>query len=108
MSSSSNPPTEQAINEVLAAVAGIGARDGVEGMLATQMVATHFAAMTLLRRLKGVDTTTQQDSAGNLAVKLLRTYAAQVEALQRWLSRNPYGPLAGCRVILTDLSLVVA
>lgn len=38
--SSSNPPTEQDINRALASVTGVGARDEVEGMLATQMVAT--------------------------------------------------------------------
>jgi hypothetical protein len=84
----SHPPTEQAINQALAAVTGIGARDEVEAMLATQMVATHFAAMTLLRRLKGADTIPQQDSGGNLAVKLLRAYAAQVEALQRYRGKG--------------------
>src|SRR6266581_278809 len=47
------------------------------------MVATHAAAITALRRLKGSETIPQQDSNGNLAVKLLRTFAAQVEALQR-------------------------
>ena len=46
-------PEAGAINEALAAVAGIGARDEIEGMLATQMVATHLAAITALRRLKG-------------------------------------------------------
>jgi len=64
-------------------VTGIGAVDEIEGMLATQMVATHAAAITALRRLKGSETIPQQDSNGNLAVKLLRTFAAQVEALQR-------------------------
>jgi hypothetical protein len=78
-----NPPGEQDINRALAAVTGIGAADEIEGMLATQMVATHAAAITLLRRLKGSETIPQQDSNGNLAVKLLRTFAAQVEALQR-------------------------
>jgi hypothetical protein len=32
----------------LAAVTGIGARDETEGMLATQIIATHFAAISLL------------------------------------------------------------
>jgi ATP-dependent exoDNAse (exonuclease V) beta subunit len=44
----------------------------------------HFAATRALRRLKGTDTIPQQDSNGNLAVKLLRTFAAQTEALQRY------------------------
>jgi hypothetical protein len=80
---SENPPGEQDINQALAAVTGIGARDEIEGMLATQMVATHVASMTVLRRMKGSETIPQQDSNGNLAVKLLRTFVAQIEALQR-------------------------
>jgi hypothetical protein len=80
---SENPPSEQDINQALAAVTGIGARDEIEGMLATQMVAMHVAAMTVLRRLKGSETIPQQNSNGNLAVKLLRTFVAQIEALQR-------------------------
>ena len=84
----SNPPSEQALNQALAAATGIGARDEVEGMLATQMVATHFAAMTLLRRLKGAENIPQQASAGSLAVKLLRTYTMQIEALQRYRGKG--------------------
>jgi hypothetical protein len=69
---SSNPPSEQDVNGVFAAVHGIGANDEIEAMLAVQMVATHFAATRALRRLKGSDMVSQQDSNGNLAVKLLR------------------------------------
>ncbi len=38
----SHPPGSGDINDALAAVTGIGARDETEGMLATQMIATHF------------------------------------------------------------------
>ena len=51
-------------------------------------VATHFAATRALRRLKGLDTVSQQNSNGNLAVKLLRTFAAQTEALQRYRAKG--------------------
>src|SRR6266581_2619126 len=51
-----NPPRVDDINRALAAVTGIGAVDEIEGMLATQMVATHAAAITALRRLKGSET----------------------------------------------------
>jgi hypothetical protein len=83
-----HPPGAEDINRALAAVSGIGARDETEGMLATQMVATHFAAMSVLRRLKGSDTIPQQDSNGNLAAKLLRTFTMQVEALQRYRGKG--------------------
>ena len=71
-----------------AALIGIKPADEIEGMLAAQMVATHNAAMKLLQRLKSVETIQQQDSAGNLATKLLRTYATQVEALQRYRGKG--------------------
>jgi hypothetical protein len=83
-----SPPGAEAINDALAAVTGIGARDETEGMLATQMVATHFAAISALRRLKGAETFHQQDSNGNLAVKLLRTFTLQIEALQRYRGKG--------------------
>ena len=83
-----HPPGSEDINSALAAVTGIGARDEIEGMLAAQMAATHFAAISALRRLKGSETVPQQDSNGNLAVKLLRTYAMQVEALQRYRGKG--------------------
>jgi hypothetical protein len=81
-------PSSGEINGALAAVTGIGARDETEGMLATQMVATHVAAIRALRRLLGSDTVAQQDSNGNLAVKLLRTYTMQLEALQRYRGKG--------------------
>ncbi len=83
-----HPPSEQDINGVLAAVHGIRANDEIEAMLAVQMVATHFATTHALRRLKGPDTVPQQDSNGNLAVKLLRTFAAQTEALQHYRGKG--------------------
>ena len=86
--SPAHPPGAEAINDALAAVTGIGARDEMEGMLATQMVATHFAAINALRRFKGAETIHQQDSNGNLAVKLLRTFALQIEALQRYRGKG--------------------
>jgi hypothetical protein len=65
---SADPPRSEDINNVLAAVTGIGAGDEIEGMLATQMIATHMAAMKALRLLKASETVPQQDSNGNLAI----------------------------------------
>jgi hypothetical protein len=86
--SCSKVPGSEDGNDALAAVSGIGARDEIEGMLATQMVTTHLAAMTALRRVKVSENVAQQDSNGNLAVKLLRTFTAQVEALQRYRGKG--------------------
>jgi hypothetical protein len=79
---------EPDINGLLAAVSGIGATDETEGMLATQMVATHAAAITTLRLVKDSETLLERDRYGSLAVKLLRTFALQVEALQRYRGKG--------------------
>jgi hypothetical protein len=83
-----NPPSERHINQVLAAVAGIGAKDEIEGMLATQMVAMHTASISTLRRQKQSERLLEQERYGNLAVKLLHTFAAHVEALQRYRGKG--------------------
>jgi hypothetical protein len=56
--------SELDINGLLAAVSGIGATDETEGMLATQMVATHAAAMTTLRLVKDSKTLIERDRHG--------------------------------------------
>jgi hypothetical protein len=70
------------INDALAAATGVGARDEIEGILAIQMIATHVAAIRILRRFKGSVTIVQQNSNGTLAIKLLRTFTMQLEAPQ--------------------------
>ena len=75
--------SEVGCNAALAAMHGIAPRDPVEGMLAAQMVAVHQAAMTMVRRLNHVENIDQQNSASNALNKLMRTFAAQVEALNR-------------------------
>jgi len=72
-----------AINATLALVQAIEPRDTLEAMLAAQMAAVHNATMTFARRLNHVDNIPQQDSASNAFNKLARTFAAQVEALNR-------------------------
>jgi hypothetical protein len=52
-------------------------------MLAVQMVATHETAMDLLSRAKQAESTPRLQEYGSLAVKFLRTYAAQAEAIAR-------------------------
>jgi hypothetical protein len=84
----SQPFTEVDVNGALAAMHGITPRDEIEGMLAAQMIAVHSAAMRSLRQLKSSETIMQQDSNGNLAVKLLRTYTMQMEALQRYRGKG--------------------
>ena len=79
-------PDEGGINFMLSVVKGIEPRDQIEAMLAAQMAAVHAATMMFARRLAGVETITQQDSAQNAFNKLARTFAAQTEALKRYRS----------------------
>ena len=76
-STSSKRFEESDVNGALAAMHGIAPRDEIEGMLAAQMVAVHSAAMRSLRLLKGSEVVPQQDSNGNLAVKLRGAGALQ-------------------------------
>jgi hypothetical protein len=75
--------TEQELNAALAALDGIRPRDEAEAMLAVQMVATNRAALDMLARARQADYLPAMQDCGNLAVKLLRTYTAQIEALAK-------------------------
>ena len=83
---SSESISENTLNAALGAVAGIAPRDEAEAMLAAQMVGVHWIAMDLLRQVGVTDNRILFNDAGNLAVKLLRTYTAQLEALKRYRS----------------------
>lgn len=80
-------PSEDDINGLLAAFCGGKPRDEIEAMLIAQMVATHAAAMDALAQLRAASAK-QADSLSNLATRMLRTYAAQVEALQRYRGKG--------------------
>src|SRR5262245_31714023 len=71
-----------AIAAALAMLKEIGPRDMVQGMLAAQMVAVHFAvmgSMCLLKRTNGAPAAREFDIP--LAVKLLNTFSQQIWAL---------------------------
>lgn len=70
-------------NAVLAAIEGARPKDEIEAMLASKMVVTHRLAMTMLGRTRRADYLEHMDRYGNLAVKLLRTFTAQAEALAK-------------------------
>jgi hypothetical protein len=75
--------SEQTENAILAVIDGARPRDEIEAMLVGQMAVTHAFALELMGRAKRVEEIQQFDSAGNMAVKLLRTFTAQVEALAK-------------------------
>jgi hypothetical protein len=79
-------PSEDDANFIISVIEGIEPRDQVEAMLAAQMAATHLATMTFARRLSGVETIQQQDSAANAFNKLQRTFTTQVQALKNYRS----------------------
>jgi hypothetical protein len=71
------------INAALAVLDGARPKDEVEAMLVSEMAVTHGLAMDLLGRAKRAEEIPQFESAGNMAVKLLRTFTAQTEALAK-------------------------
>src|SRR5262245_37346560 len=76
-------PDSPGINFMLSVVKSVGPKDQIEAMLAAQMAAVHMATMTFARRLAHVDNIPQQDSAERALNKLARTFASQMEALNR-------------------------
>lgn len=69
------------LNAALAFIQGAKPQNEVEATLAVQMVATNDAAMRALAMIGKADWVPQIQLFGNLAVKLLRTFAMQAEAL---------------------------
>jgi hypothetical protein len=84
------PPNEPVsianLNAAVAAVTGIAPQDEAEAMLAAQMVGVHWIAMALLNKAGSTNDRGLLNDAGNMAVKLLRTYTTQLEALKRYRS----------------------
>ena len=75
----------QAVNAGLAALAGIQPRDELEAMLAAQMTAVHNMAMEMSKRSLLPEQTVEGISENvSRASRLMRTFCAQVEALQRY------------------------
>ena len=75
---------KQRIQSAISLMAEIKPQDGLEGMLAVQMVATHEAAMECLRRAMLPHQTFQgHDMALKHATRLLSVYARQVEVLDK-------------------------
>lgn len=71
------------VNAGLAIVEAIAPQDELEAALAVQMAGNHALTMEMLGRAKTSQNTDTMQIYGNLAVKLQRTFTAQVEALAR-------------------------
>ena len=83
VSSKAGQTDESGLNFMLSVGKAIVPKDEVEAMLAAQMAAIHVATMTFARRLNCVENIPQQDSAERALNKLARTFASQIEALNR-------------------------
>jgi hypothetical protein len=81
--SSGAEPDMRRLNAALAVIDGIQPENEVEAMLAVQMAATHAMTMSMMAWSQNASMLPQMEAAGNLAVKLSRTFTAQVEALAK-------------------------
>ncbi len=80
----SKEPKEEKILAALNMFAQLKPQNGVEGMLAAQMVATHSAAMECLRRaMMSGQTFEGRDQALKHGNKLMQTFARQLEVLDK-------------------------
>ncbi len=82
-------PDAKNSNYVVSALHGINPRDELEGLLAVQMVGVHNLAMDFMRRAIAKDQTTEGTNINvSRATKLLRTFVAQVEALNNYRGKG--------------------
>ncbi len=81
-------PQADILNKAVAALAGIGPRDELEGMLAVQMIAVHHLAMECMKRARRSQPIEGMNYHINCATKLLRTFTAQVETLNRYRGKG--------------------
>ena len=76
---------EEFANNAMALLNGIHPQDEIEGMLAIQMIAVHNMAMETMKLAMVTGQPPQWiESNLNHATKMLRTFAAQMEALKRY------------------------
>jgi hypothetical protein len=73
---------------MLSMVQSIAPRDSIEAMLVAQMVSVHVMAMRCAYRLANASDLVQQDSAARALGRLARTFPAQIEALNRYRSKD--------------------
>jgi hypothetical protein len=79
----SNPASIEVLNAARAVVDGNSPENEVEAMLASQMAMTHALTMQAMMRSQWAEYQAEYQTAGNLAVKLSRTFTMQIEALAK-------------------------
>jgi hypothetical protein len=76
------------VNGSLAALRGIGPRDGIEAMLGVQMIALHNHTLESLRKASRPEVPNNvRDVYANRAVKFARTFSSHVDALNEYRNR---------------------
>jgi hypothetical protein len=83
-----NPVDGEYLNGLLETLAALKPRDELEAMLMAQMLATNSAAAAFLRKTNHAATFEQLEVNSGITSRLLRTYALQLEALQRYRSKG--------------------
>ena len=74
---------ERKLNAFLALMDGSEPENEVQALLVAQMAASHDLAMEMARRSKQADKLLAMNDTANLAIKLMRTFALQAEALAK-------------------------
>lgn len=81
-------PDKSDLPLMISLMKSIKPRDAIEAMLVAQMVSVHVIAMRCAHRLAGADDIVSQDSRTLPLVRLLRTFPAQIDALNRYRNRS--------------------
>lgn len=76
-------PDEDNLAFMISMVKDIAPRDSLEAMLTAQMVSVHVATMRSASRLAFTEGLSQQEGISRTLTRLARTFAAQMEALNR-------------------------
>jgi len=76
-------PDEDNLAFMISMMKGIAPRDSLETMLTAQMVSVHVATMRFASRLAFAEGIPQQEGVARTLTRLARTFAAQMEALNR-------------------------
>jgi hypothetical protein len=92
-------PDQGNLSFMVSMLKGIAPRDSLEAMLATQMVSIQVATMRSACRLACTNDLTQQESLTRALTRLSRTFAAQMEALNRHRSNG------ACAITVQNLSV---
>ena len=76
-------PDEANLAFMISTIKSIAPKDSIEALLVSQMVSVHMAAMRCACRLACTDDLAQQEGIARAMTRLSRTFAAQMETLNR-------------------------